>query len=158
MGEMIAVKMDSPPKVGKIRKKRIMIPNLSRKNSTLRAFFSGSKPTRILPPSRGLTGTKLKIAKETFKTTSGLISSAIMKAGEKGKEIVLDQVSLYADADKLKIGKPFLKEIVIKAEVLNQNLGEKIVVSKFKAKTGYRRKLGFRPRKTTLLIKKIEIK
>ena len=45
-----------------------------------------------------------------------------------------------------------------KAEVLNQNLGEKIVVSKFKAKTGYRRKLGFRPRKTTLLIKKIEIK
>lgn len=78
--------------------------------------------------------------------------------GEKEKEIVLDQVLLYSDGDKLKIGEPFLKDVVIKAEVLSQALGEKIVISKFKAKTGYRRKLGFRPRETTLLIKRIEIK
>ena len=78
--------------------------------------------------------------------------------GEKEKEIVLDQVLLYSDGDILKIGKPFLQEVVVKAEVLSQNLGKKVVISKFKAKTGYHRKAGFRPRKTTLLIKKIEIK
>jgi len=100
----------------------------------------------------------IKFSGSQYKISEGDKLEVIGFWGEKGKEIVLDQVSLYADADKLKIGKPFLKEIVIKAEVLNQNLGEKIVVSIFKAKTGYRRKLGFRPRKTTLLIKKIEIK
>jgi len=77
--------------------------------------------------------------------------------GEKEKEIILDQVLLYSDGEKLKIGKPFLKDVSVSADVVNQNLGEKIVVSKFKAKTGYHRKTGFRSRKTTLLVKKINL-
>ena len=74
------------------------------------------------------------------------------------KEILLDQILLYSEGNKLKIGKPVLKEISVKAEVLSQNLGKKLFISKFKAKTGYRRKMGFRPEKTTLLIKKVEVK
>lgn len=78
--------------------------------------------------------------------------------GEKGKEIIIDQVLLYWEEDKIRIGQPFLKEAAVKAEVLDQYLGEKVIVAKFKAKTGYRRKMGFRPEKTTLLIKKIVLK
>ena len=76
--------------------------------------------------------------------------------GEVGKEISLENLLLVSDDKNLKIGKPFLKDALIKAEVLEHKLGEKLTISKFKAKTGYRRKMGFRPQKTLLLIKKIE--
>lgn len=100
----------------------------------------------------------IKFSSGQYKISEGDKLEAIGYWGEKGKEIVFDQVLLYADGDKLKIGKPVLKDAAVTADVLDQNLGEKIVVSKFKAKTGYRRKTGFRPRKTAFLIKKIEIK
>ena len=100
----------------------------------------------------------VKFAGSQYKISEGDKLEVTGYWGEKEKEILLDQVLLYSDGDKLKIGKPVLKEVLAKAEVLSQNLGEKLFISKFKAKTGYRRKMGFRPEKTTLLIKKVEIK
>ncbi|MBI4153588.1 50S ribosomal protein L21 [Candidatus Woesebacteria bacterium] len=81
-----------------------------------------------------------------------------------GEEILVDkllaesepQVLLVVDDGKVKIGKPSLKETKVKIKVLAaEEKGEKLDIFKFKAKSRYRRKTGFRPVYTRLLIEKI---
>ena len=67
----------------------------------------------------------------------------------------LDKILLAVDDDKVTIGTPYIKEAKLSAKILKQMLGDKITVSKFKAKTGYRRRTGFRPKKTLLKIEKL---
>ncbi|MDP3955042.1 MAG: 50S ribosomal protein L21 [bacterium] len=74
---------------------------------------------------------------------------------EKDKEAVFEEVLLLADDKEVKIGKPFVKDVKVKALVLDQKKGEKIRVAKFKSKVRYRRVRGFRPQITVLKIEKI---
>ncbi len=76
-------------------------------------------------------------------------------AKKEGEIIDMAEVLLYTDGSKLKVGKPFLKEIKVKAKLIKNFLGEKLDVFKFRAKTGYRRKIGFRPQRTLLEIESI---
>ncbi len=80
------------------------------------------------------------------------ITRSPIKDGEKTE---LTEVLLYNNEGKLKIGNPYLKEVKVEAKCLKHFLGEKLMVRKFKAKTGYRRKTGFRAQRTLLLIDKI---
>ncbi len=98
----------------------------------------------------------IKFAGGQFKVCENDRLEVIGHFGEKGKQLSLDQVLLFCDAGKVKLGNPFLKGASVKVEVLEQKLGEKVKIAKFKAKTGYRRKKGFRPKKSLLLVKKIE--
>ena len=66
------------------------------------------------------------------------------------------EVLLLADNGKVKVGKPTVKGAKVKIKVLKEEeKGEKLYVQKFKAKSRYRRKMGFRPLYTRLLIEKI---
>ena len=66
------------------------------------------------------------------------------------------EVLLFVDGDKVKVGKPTLKDIKVKVKVLSEmEKGEKIDVYKFKAKSRYKRHTGFRPQYTKLLVEKI---
>lgn len=68
------------------------------------------------------------------------------------------EVLLFVNGGKVKIGKPVLKDIKVKIKVLSElEKGEKIDVYKFKAKSRYRKHIGFRPQYTRLLIEKISI-
>lgn len=80
------------------------------------------------------------------------VSRSPIKDGEKTE---LKDVLLYNNEGKLKVGNPYLKDVKVEAKVLKHFLDEKIFVRKFKAKTGYRRKTGFRAQKTLLGIEKI---
>ena len=82
-----------------------------------------------------------------------------------GEEILVDLISgskaeaktlLLVDADKVSVGKPDLKDAKIKLKVVAaMEKGEKVEIVKFRAKSRYRRKMGFRPQATRLLIEKI---
>lgn len=84
-----------------------------------------------------------------------------------GEEILVDkftdpkttpEVLLVVDGEKISIGKPVLKDAVIKIKVLkDKELGEKIYVSKYKAKSRYRRRIGFRPQYSRILVEKITL-
>ncbi|MGB9637376.1 MAG: 50S ribosomal protein L21 [Microgenomates group bacterium] len=74
---------------------------------------------------------------------------------KEGEIFDIPEVLLLVNDDKVKIGNPFLKGAKIEAKLLKNFLGEKLHVYKFKAKTGYRRKMGFRPKKSLLRIEKI---
>lgn len=66
------------------------------------------------------------------------------------------EVLLFSDGQKVKVGKPVLKDIKVKMKVITEmEKGEKIEVYKFKAKSRYRKHIGFRPQYTKLLIEKI---
>jgi large subunit ribosomal protein L21 len=84
---------------------------------------------------------------------------------KEGEEILIDKLSkgaepevlLFSDGEKVKIGKPVLKEVKIKFKVIGEEKGEKVSVFKFKAKSRYRKKTGFRPFLTKVLIEKISL-
>lgn len=85
---------------------------------------------------------------------------------EEGKEILVDkltepkklepEVLLFVDGEKVKVGKPVLKDINVSIKVVADiEKGEKVDVYKFKAKSRYKKHIGFRPQYTRLLIGKI---
>lgn len=85
---------------------------------------------------------------------------------EEGKEILVDKLAdpkkidpgvllLVNDAD-IKVGKPTLKDVKVEIKVVTEiEKGEKIDVYKFKAKSRYRKHIGFRSQHTRLLVEKI---
>ena len=83
-----------------------------------------------------------------------------------GEEILVDKITdikkiefevlLLVDGAVVKVGKPTLPDVKIKIKVLTEvEKGKKIDVLKYKAKSRYRKHIGFRPKYTRLLIEKI---
>jgi large subunit ribosomal protein L21 len=72
-----------------------------------------------------------------------------------GDSITLDRVLLVADGDATAVGQPIVDGASVSAQVLGQELGEKIVVFKYKPKARTRVKKGFRSQLTTLQISDI---
>ena len=62
------------------------------------------------------------------------------------------EVLLLSLGDKLTVGTPLVEPVEVKTEVLSKGKGKKIHIVKFKAKSRYRRKMGFRPLETKLKI------
>lgn len=73
----------------------------------------------------------------------------------KGDQVELDRVLLVADGNAVTVGHPVLEGAKVLADVLEQGLGEKIIVFKTKAKTRYHRKNGHRQPYTELLVQEI---
>lgn len=72
-----------------------------------------------------------------------------------GKEPKIE-VLLKVSNGKLELGTPTLKNPTLKLEVLEEKIkGKKILIQKFKAKSRYRRRMGFRPLYTKVLVKEI---
>ncbi len=85
-----------------------------------------------------------------------------------GDEILVDKINedtpnadvlLVSDGDKVLVGKPVVKKASVKFKVLEkEEKGKKLTVRKYKAKSRYRKKIGFRPVYTRLEIQKISVK
>jgi large subunit ribosomal protein L21 len=73
-----------------------------------------------------------------------------------GSKIKIGQVLLISNGKKIQIGTPTVKKAQITAKVVEHLRGEKIRVAKFKAKSRYRRVMGFRPELTKLKIEEIK--
>ncbi|MDD2374655.1 MAG: large subunit ribosomal protein [Clostridiales bacterium] len=75
--------------------------------------------------------------------------------GEAGDAVKFDQVLAIADDNGLKAGTPVVEGALVEAEIVKQGKQKKIVVFKYKAKKGYRRKKGHRQPYTRVRINKI---
>lgn len=71
------------------------------------------------------------------------------------KEKVEPEVLLLVNESKVQIGTPLLNKVKLKLKNLGESKGVKIHINKFRAKSRYRRKIGFRPKYTKLLVQKI---
>ena len=82
-----------------------------------------------------------------------------------GKEILVDRIGgtkvepevlLLVTDGKVAVGRPKVSSAKVKLKVMNaEEKGKKMTVLKYKAKSRYRRKRGFRPVYTRLLVEKI---
>jgi large subunit ribosomal protein L21 len=73
-------------------------------------------------------------------------------AGEPGEILDLNQVLLVAGEGEPHVGSPGVAGAVVRAEVVSQFRGDKIIIFRYKSKVRYRRKTGHRQSLTRLLI------
>ena len=77
--------------------------------------------------------------------------------GERGDEVLLEQVLLVADADAIQVGQPLVAGARVVSEILRQGKAKKIIVFKKKRRKKFRLKQGHRQLYTALEIKEIVV-
>ena len=77
-------------------------------------------------------------------------------AGNAGDTVSFDQVLLVANDGKVAVGKPTVAGAKVTASIVEQGLGEKLVVFKFRRRKNYVRKNGHRQELTAVKIGAIE--
>jgi large subunit ribosomal protein L21 len=65
-------------------------------------------------------------------------------AGEAGDSVIFDHVLALSDDSGMRVGTPCLEDVTVDAEIVKQGKQKKVIVYKYKAKKGYRRKKGHR--------------
>jgi len=74
-----------------------------------------------------------------------------------GETVELDRVLLVADGDRVMVGQPLVEGARVRATVLDEVKGKKVIVFKYRPKVRYRRKTGHRQRYTRLRIDEIVV-
>ena len=98
----------------------------------------------------------IKTGGKQYRVKEGDIFFVEKLPGEKGEQVVLDQVLLVSgDEGELQVGAPVLENAKVACEVLEQFKGKKIIVYKFKRRKKYRRKQGHRQNYTRLRVVEI---
>lgn len=75
---------------------------------------------------------------------------------EAGTTLLAEKVLLINDGKATKVGVPTVEGAKVTLKVVEHGKGDKIIVYKFKAKKGYRRKQGHRQPFTEVVVEKIE--
>ena len=88
-----------------------------------------------------------------YKVAEGDVLKVEKLDAEAGSTVTFDQVVAVSDGS-LKVGKDVAKASVI-ATVVEQGRGKKVIVYKYKRKTGYHKKNGHRQAYTQVKIEKI---
>jgi large subunit ribosomal protein L21 len=73
-----------------------------------------------------------------------------------GSTIKFGRVLAYKNNGQLTVGKPYLENINIEAEIVEELRGPKVIVYKMKPKKHYRRKQGHRQDLTKFMVTKVE--
>jgi large subunit ribosomal protein L21 len=72
-----------------------------------------------------------------------------------GDKLTFDTLLFADDAGKVLLGKPTVSGVKVEGEVVDQGLGKKIILFKYKRRKGYRRKTGHRQPFTAVKITSI---
>lgn len=74
---------------------------------------------------------------------------------EVDSELTFDNVLLYSDGKTTNVGDPVVKDVAVKAKVLDHGKNDKVIVFKKKRRKGYRVKNGHRQQFTQIEVTKI---
>lgn len=97
----------------------------------------------------------IKSGSHQYMVTEGQ-TLVVDKIASENKVINFDQILLVKDGNKVEIGTPHVNGVV-KGELIGEEKGKKIRISKYKAKTGYRKTIGFRSQLTRVKISEISL-
>jgi large subunit ribosomal protein L21 len=100
----------------------------------------------------------ISFAGHQYLVSSGDTISVQKKGLKKGEAITFDKVIALLTDKGSELGKPYLKNVVVKGKVIEQKKGKKIRVARFRAKSRYRKVKGFRPTLYEIKVSKIEKK
>ena len=89
-----------------------------------------------------------------YKVAEGDIINVEKLGVEAGESVTFDQV-LVVSGDEVKVGNPTVEGASVAATVVGNVKGKKVIVYKYKRKTGYHKKNGHRQAYTKVKIEKI---
>ena len=89
-----------------------------------------------------------------YKVAEGDIIKVEKLGVEAGETYTFDHV-LAVNNDKLVVGTPTVEGATVTASVIGDGKGKKVIVYKYKRKTGYHKKIGHRQQYTAVKIEKI---
>ena len=89
-----------------------------------------------------------------YKVQEGDVIKVEKLGAEAGSEVTFDQVLLVSDKE-VKVGTPTVEGASVKATVVAEGKGKKVIVYRYKRKTGYHKKNGHRQQYTAVKIDKI---
>ncbi|NLN69232.1 MAG: 50S ribosomal protein L21 [Chloroflexi bacterium] len=92
-----------------------------------------------------------------FRAVEGKTIEVDRLPSEVGETVVLDEVLLSVNDDKVTIGTPLIKGAKVKTKVLDHFKGRKILVFKYRPSQRYRVRSGHRQQYTRLLVESIEM-
>ena len=97
----------------------------------------------------------VQVGNSQYKVSEGDCIKANRLDFDKGQSIVLDKVLLYSDGKNVKLGRPYLKDVEIKAIVVNLMRAPKVIAFKYRKRKDSARTHGHRQDLTVLKIAKI---
>ena len=89
-----------------------------------------------------------------YKVSEGDIITIEKLGVEAGEKVTFDQV-LVVGGDDLKVGDPTVAGATVEASVVENGKARKVIVYKYKRKTGYHKKNGHRQQYTKVKIEKL---
>ena len=72
--------------------------------------------------------------------------------GAVGSSVTFDKVLMVADGENIRVGQPVLENVVVQAQIVEQDKAKKILIFKYKRRKRYRRKNGHRQPFTAIRI------
>ena len=95
----------------------------------------------------------IKTGGKQYTVNPGDILDVELLSGNPGDAIEFNEVLMVSnDKGEVQIGSPLVEKAVVKAKIVKETKGKKIVVFKFKRRKDYRNKNGHRQRYTTVEI------
>ena len=92
-----------------------------------------------------------------YQVEAGQIVDVERLRADVGDEVDLDRVRRVSGDDEVQVGQPRVEGAKVRATVLRQDRGRKVIVFKYKPKERYRRKAGHRQSYTRLRIDEIVV-
>ena len=90
-----------------------------------------------------------------YKVAEGDVITVEKLAVEAGSEYTFENVLAVGEGDKVSVGAPTVKGASVKASVIGDGKAKKVIVYKYKPKSGYHKKNGHRQAYTQVKIEKI---
>lgn len=80
----------------------------------------------------------------------------VSKISHPDKQDINLEVLAILDEDNIQLGTPVLADAIVSAHIIKDKQGPKLHVYRFKAKSNYRRKIGYRDQQTLIQITSIK--
>jgi large subunit ribosomal protein L21 len=97
----------------------------------------------------------IRTGAKQYRVAAGDVVQIEKLVGSPGDDVVFSEVLAIGD-DIMKFGSPLVTGASVKAKIVSQDLGEKLIVFKFKRRKRFRRKNGHRQNYTSVQITSIE--
>jgi large subunit ribosomal protein L21 len=94
----------------------------------------------------------IKTGGKQYRVASGAKLKIEQVSADVGSEIVIDQVLMVADGDKVALGTPLVAGASVKAKIVSHGRGDKVHIFKMRRRKHYRKSQGHRQNYTEIKI------